>query len=498
MSITIMKKPGNGWQSYSIGAAAILLFVVLLLIRLDVPEKLFKPEQTSDRVDINAFIGENWLEITQNGQKIGYAHRQLSRKEKGVHFSEDIFMRINTMGIVQPVELRTSAELKPDGKITSFRFSLSSNLFQFTADGTLEERGMVVRTGKDETIKVLPLSNPPYLSSGLLEISAAAGMKPGEGKTFWVFDPATLSQRPVKITFLGNDSLTVMEKEIDAKKLSIDFHGMKQIAWVSADGLVLREEGILGIALQTVAKHDALSGLDGAIGTDLTMTAAIPVSIPIENASTLKTLKVRLHNIPEADFQLAGGRQRFLDGLLTVTSEKFLKKDLLSRNGSVNVAEFLQPTPFIQADSPKIKKAASEIISPDDSDQAKAEKLVSWVYKTIEKRPVLSVPDALETLENMAGDCNEHAVLLAALARAAGLPAEIETGLVYMRGKFFFHAWNVLYIKNSGGWITADASLGQIPADVTHLRFVRGSLERQADLAGLIGTLKLDIVGMEK
>ena len=54
----------------------------------------------------------------------------------------------------------------------------------------------------------------------------------------------------------------------------------------------------------------------------------------------------------------------------------------------------------------------------------KAGKLVDWVHKNLEKRPVLSVPNALETLENRIGDCNEHAVLLAAFARAAGIPAE--------------------------------------------------------------------------
>ena len=91
----------------------------------------------------------------------------------------------------------------------------------------------------------------------------------------------------------------------------------------------------------------------------------------------------------------------------------------------------------------------------------------------------------------MEGDCNEHAVLLAALARAAGIPAEVEAGLVYLRGRFYYHAWNVLYI---GKWVTADAVLGQMPADATHIRFVRGSTERQADLLGLMGRLRLEIL----
>ena len=140
----------------------------------------------------------------------------------------------------------------------------------------------------------------------------------------------------------------------------------------------------------------------------------------------------------------------------------------------------------------------TEIVGPGDPDGVKADKLVAWVYKNLEKRPVLSVPNALETMENRIGDCNEHAVLLTAFARAAGIPAEVEVGVVYMRGRFFYHAWNVLYLRDWGGWVTADAVLRQMPADVTHLRFVRGEADRQLDLVGLIGRLKLEILEMER
>ncbi len=96
----------------------------------------------------------------------------------------------------------------------------------------------------------------------------------------------------------------------------------------------------------------------------------------------------------------------------------------------------------------------------------------------------------LKFLHNRVGDCNEHAVLLAALSRAAGIPAQVEAGLVYQRGRFYYHAWNALYL---GQWITADSVMGQLPADVTHIRFVRGT-ERQIDLVRMIGRLKIEIV----
>jgi transglutaminase-like putative cysteine protease len=113
------------------------------------------------------------------------------------------------------------------------------------------------------------------------------------------------------------------------------------------------------------------------------------------------------------------------------------------------------------------------------------------VFENIEKRPVLSLPDALSTLDNRVGDCNEHAVLLAALVRAAGIPCRIEAGLMYLKGRFYYHAWNLVYL---GRWITVDSVYDQIPADVSHIRLITGSPDRQLDLMGVIGKLQLKII----
>jgi transglutaminase-like putative cysteine protease len=113
------------------------------------------------------------------------------------------------------------------------------------------------------------------------------------------------------------------------------------------------------------------------------------------------------------------------------------------------------------------------------------------VYQNIEKRPVLSLPDALSTLDNRMGDCNEHAVLMAALARAAGIPCRIEAGLVYLKGRFYYHAWNIVYV---GRWITLDSLFGQMPADVSHIRFTTGTQQQQIDIIGVIGKVQLRVI----
>ncbi len=497
--MTGMKKQWH-WLT---GGGAILLFCILLIFRLGISAKhFFGAGETITPIQVGVPVGETWMNITQGGKKIGYTQRTYARFENGFRFSENIFMRINTMGIVQPLIVRTVAELKPDRTLSNFRFDLESNLFKFTARGTVEGKKLTVRIGGpgEERVSVITLSDRPYLGGGILESVGTSGLRAGEGQTFPVFDPASLGQRPVRVTFLGEEPLTIMGKSRQARKLSVELAGMKQIAWVDQDGSVLREEGMLGIAMVRVTREEALAGLEGAVSTDLTEIAAIPSSRIIEDTAALKVLKVRIGGLPEGSFFLDGGRQIYQKGVLTIRREDVSDSSAPLKTDAGDLSAFLNSSPFIQSDHPKIRRKAAEIIgqAPEGADGVKASKLVAWVYKNLEKRPVLSVPNALETLENRIGDCNEHAVLLAALARAAGIPAEVEAGVVYMRGRFFYHAWNILFLRDRGGWVTADAVLGQLPADATHIRFVRGEADRQLDLAGLIGRLKLDILEMER
>ena len=495
-----MAGSGSKWQ-WVAGGGAIFLFSILLLVRLGVPGKILPGAAgTGFLPQVNIPTGENWMNITQDGRKIGHVQRTYTGTERGFRFSENIFMRINTMGIVHPLTVRTKAELKPDRTLSNFQFDLGSSLFRFTARGKVAGKSLTVHIGVPgkETITVVALAEAPYLGGSILESIGAAGLKPGEGRTLPVFDPVSLGQKPVRITLLSEESIMIMGKRRQAKKLTVDFMGMKQVAWVDKDGAVLREEGSLGITLEKVTREEALTGLEGITSADLTEIASIPSMRPIEDPETLKFLKIRLVGLPETSLFLDGGRQVYRSGLLTIRRESLLEPVVHSGGAEEDLSAFLRATPFIQSDHPKVKQKLMEIIAPGDTDGVKARKIVTWINKNLEKRPVLSVPNALETLKNRVGDCNEHAVLLAALTRAAGIPTEVEAGLVFLRGRFYYHAWNCLFLKEKGGWVTADSVLGQIPADVTHIRFIRGGADQQLDLLGLIGKVKLEILEMSR
>ena len=155
------------------------------------------------------------------------------------------------------------------------------------------------------------------------------------------------------------------------------------------------------------------------------------------------------------------------------------------------LVSFLQPTPFLQSDNPAIGSLAGEIIGAEKDARKAALRIKDWVYKNIAKKPTISIPNALEVLQTRKGDCNEHAVLFNALARAAGIPAKTVVGVVYMRGAFYYHAWSEVWL---GDWVSLDPVFNQFPADVTHVKFLEGDIDRQIDILRLIGNLKIAVI----
>ncbi len=155
---------------------------------------------------------------------------------------------------------------------------------------------------------------------------------------------------------------------------------------------------------------------------------------------------------------------------------------------------FLAATPTLQSTHPKIIGLARSL----NRDSLSVCSLISvynhYVYSTLGKRNSATFSSALETLEAGYGDCGEHAVLLAALLRASGVPGRVVMGIIYSgEGKgYFYHAWVTAY---AGRWIFADPSHDCFPAYKDRVPLViDDDGTRVMTLAKIIGRIKVRYV----
>jgi transglutaminase-like putative cysteine protease len=151
----------------------------------------------------------------------------------------------------------------------------------------------------------------------------------------------------------------------------------------------------------------------------------------------------------------------------------------------------LQEEPLLQVNNRDIVNLAVRIAGNERDPRVIAERLNRWVYDSIAKEVTITVPSAVQVLRDRRGDCNEHTQLYVALARSIGIPARIATGLAYVNGKFYYHAWPEVWMNE---WVAVDPTFGQFPADAAHLRFVSGGLTRQGELLRLVGTLRIEVL----
>jgi transglutaminase-like putative cysteine protease len=405
---------------------------------------------------------------------------------------------LSHLGVPQELSTELTARLGPEGGLDSFSYRIGSGPFTYLLEGKTDRGGILVYTaGKQEEAVMLPVPSgrPVFLSALWPGFLGGEDWPPGQERVFSIMDPTGPAIRQLLVTYEGPEMLVMGQSTLPVKKYSLNFSGIIQKAWVGTDGEILRETGPLDLVIEKAPAGWQPQELPDLPRRDLAGLAAVtPTGLPIKNGDDLRKLTLRVGALRDTRLQLEGGRQTLAgDNLLVVREDH---PDFISRKeGGEDGRNYLQANPFLQVEHPEIKRALAKMVRPEDPPSVKARKIVAWVYDNIEKKPVFSLPDALQTLRLKAGDCNEHAQLVAALGRAAGIPTGIEIGLAYQQGRFYYHAWNVFYLDR---WITADATRGSLPAAVTNIRLWRTQGEVPLEMLGLIGQIKLEVLKAEK
>ncbi len=123
---------------------------------------------------------------------------------------------------------------------------------------------------------------------------------------------------------------------------------------------------------------------------------------------------------------------------------------------------------------PNISSLAAEIVGDEDDVATILELIYDWTVENIDYPDILTTEEpksARQTLISGEGDCDEQAMLYISLARAAGVPAWLQVGILYdsSRDVFGNHGWVQTYVPTDEGGenVTVDT--------VNHRFMVHGS-----------------------
>jgi hypothetical protein len=500
---------------FSLSAVIFWLVMVTLLARkhlfLESPHPVTPPSPVSVEES-----REEWKGVYYNNHKVGYIYQHLFPSATGYQWEEEWRLRLQFLGTPQAIHTKIKAHTDKAYALTKFSFRLSASGLTFMATGKVSNNTLEgeITTGGHTSPFSLPLSQPLYLPSTAQTALKHNPLQAGERREFTVFNPLSLKPETLIVTAMGPELTRIHNQEVETIKETVQFGGTTLTSWVDNKGNVVKEEAPLGLVLIREEKEQALSGeWQNTMPPDIALATAIPVRHPIPSPRTLAFLQIKISALqdgpldepfnpsaslragfdPAQDRSFAFPPRQTQEGeVLAITAEDpaSLQSYALPLTDPQFAAD-LAPSPFLQSTHPRIVQLAASLLAGEKDALQATKHLLAWTYQTLDKVPTAGMPTALEALESGRGDCNEHAVLFTALARAAGIPARIAAGMVYMDSAFYYHAWSEVWM---GKWVSIDPVLDQFPADATHIKFVEGGPEEHTALLKIIGQVAMEVL----
>lgn len=485
---------------------------------------------------------ETWDVVFLSGQRVGHVHTSVFR-EPGtggdrlrIEQHEALTLRSNNNRIETKTSIRSLET--PDGQLLEFTSILPQGELPLKTDGhvegnelhlevgTVSEKSMagsrsgspqqfdLDTTGKKTkvTLPWAPEFGGPYQVAGSLQ---AKPLAPGETRTLRYLDAATNQLATTVLTAFDYEEtdLTAGSQRLlrVEAKTTISGHTINSTLWMDQDGDILKTlvaEMFNYMAIRAT-KEEAIQKVT-QIDFDLGKKSAVQVkrTLPAPHQTKRIVYRIQLGTSDPTQVFDSGVTQQVIaedDRTARITVYAIRPGDITG-NPQVQpegVTEGdLEPNNLIQSDDPTVvflaQQAAGEI---DDPWQA-AVALERLVHTKMTSLGISSAfATAGEVARDLKGDCTEHAVLLAALARSRGIPARVAIGLVYYRQEFLYHMWTEVHVD--GAWIPLDATLGKGGIGAAHLKITDSNLQGASPNAAflpvteVIGQLKIEILEVE-
>jgi hypothetical protein len=504
-------------------AGAVILVAWLAGLAVLIRREYFRPQlERLAEAALRVNPGATFYGVMQGQQHIGFASSSIDTTLTSITVRDYLVADLPMGGQRRRASATTNIVLSRALRMRRFDLSVETEGPPLRATGRVEGDSLLVLsvamgTEKPDTQRIA-LAGPILLPT-LVPLAIALGEHPRVGKRYLlpVFDPASMRRKDMTFEvraeslFVVNDSAVfdsaatrwrgTLPDTIRAWQVSADSSGGFS-GWIDAQGRIVQTRQ-LGFNLQRLPYAVAFenwriqSSERGGVSADRDILETTAIAANKKVRRDVMQLRVRLSNVALSGFALNGQRQRLVLDTLVVTREPdslLAAPYTLPAGGRMLDRAHTQREPLIQSEAPAIKSLARRLVAGERDPRVAGARINAWVHDSLAKHITFGVPNALQVLQSRSGDCNEHTQLFVALARAAGIPARIAAGLVYVDGKFYYHAWPEILL---GDWTAVDPTFGQFPADAAHLRFVIGGLAQQADLLRLIGNLRIDVLSVE-
>ena len=316
---------------------------------------------------------------------------------------------------------------------------------------------------------------------------------PEEGATFEIHE-VYLDAEDVDVktvyTYLDRRSVRWGGVPVEVSRVKAEVDGLVVDMEVLPDGTPVK--GKIGPFDMRLEEEAVAKNLDVAV---VDMLVVIPTDKNLGDPENVESLELEVRGLGDLAVPTSH-RQKTRsgkDGSVVLELSRDHRATTPVRLTQEEREKYLSSTPSVQSDQDAILRRSKEIAGDQTDPVEVARRLNTWVYENLEGSYSANASTALHVLENLAGDCTEHAVLFVALARAAGVPAREVGGLMFAEGDrpaFVWHAW--AEIHDGSHWVGVDPTLNQVYVDATHVKLHDGADD--LTYVNVLGKLKIRVV----
>ncbi len=410
--------------------------------------------------------------------KVGSQHSARRVEGDRVIHEERLAIRFQRFGVTVPMRMDTRYVETAAGEPVEFVSSMEAGPLGRTVRRGRVDAGQLhvtVEEAGGTRERTIPFPAGALLPEGLRLRRLAEGFDAGTTYRVAIFDPQSLKAMAVESTVGPAAATMLIGRTVRAtevvSKVRTPTGVVRMVEHVDADGTVVRSSTtMMGIALRVVACEEAFATAPTR-PYELRDAGSVASPHPLPEARQSVRATFTLAPADGASLVLPDTGEQTVevrpDGTLVVRVALATpaKASRPYRGDDAAVRAMLEAGEHVQSDHPRMIAQAQAIVGEISDAGAAAAAIEAWVGKHIaDKSLAVAYASALATLTSGTGDCSEHAVLTAALCRAAGIPCRVVMGVVYsdaFEGTehcFIGHAWNQAYL--GGRWVSLDATAG--------------------------------------
>lgn len=444
-------------------------------------------------------LNESWFGIYVNSERVGFYRQRIDRSEDGYRMEGNGSVRMKVMSYAKEASMRETYQVSKNLALRSFDVEQTINGTASHLSGKVIGSAIHIKneTNGKTTEKILKFKGDVYPGPALNLYPLMRTVSAGTSYKIQAFDPEELKIKEILIVVQGEVKTA---EGLPALKLRNNLYPfVNNDVWVDGQGNTLEESVREGLVTTKAEQPKALGAFisDWALAKkDLIYDfSLVRIQPPLKDPKKVTGLSIEISGWNDSLPLLQGGGQQIekRSGELVIIKTGSLAQTAAESKTQPPVDAQLEPADKIESDAPEIKAQAKSLAAGVNSREELARILASWTSEWL-KDSIDDGGGAVESFKLKSGNCQTHARLYTALARAAGIPTRFVSGLVHLEGMgFLYHSWAESFIGDR--WVSVDPTYNQLPADPTHLKLLEGHLpEDMAPIIAIIGRIKIKIL----